>query len=171
MEITEKIAWLKGKLRGGVAPALATPVLADGMTVNTAVVPDLIDFLLNAGSSGLFVGGTTGEGVLFSDAERMRLHETAVAATNGRAPVMLHVGTNNLADTIALARHAVEVGADAIAVVTPFFYAMHDDGLAAYYHAVAAAVPNLPLLLYDIPQMAVNGISPVLLARLGREMP
>jgi len=171
MEITEKIAWLKGKLRGGVAPALATPVLADGMTVNTAVVPDLVDFLLNAGCSGLFVGGTTGEGVLLSDGERLRLHETAVTAANGRAPVILHVGTNNLTSTIALAQHAVEVGADAIAVVTPFFYAMHDDGLAAYYHAVAAAVPTMPLLLYDIPQMAVNGISPALLARLGREIP
>ena len=171
MEITEKIAWLKEKLRGGVAPAMATPVLADGMTVNTAVVPQLVDFLLNAGSSGVFVGGTTGEGVLLSDGERMRLHETAVTATNGRAPAMLHVGTNNLASTIALARHAADVGADAIAVVTPYFYAMHDEGLAAYFRAVAAAVPDMPLLLYDIPQMAVNGISPALLARLGREVP
>ena len=76
--IGTKISELKAKLRGGVAPALATPVLADGMTVNTAVLPDLIDFLLDAGVSGLFVGGTTGEGVLLSEAERMRLHETAV---------------------------------------------------------------------------------------------
>jgi dihydrodipicolinate synthase/N-acetylneuraminate lyase len=171
MEITGKIAWLKEKLRGGVAPAMATPVLDDGVTVNTAVIPQLVDFLLNAGSSAVFVGGTTGEGVLLSDAERMRLHETAVTATNGRAPVIMHVGTNNLANTIALAQHAAEVGADAIAVVTPFFYAMHDEGLAAYYHTVAAAVPDMPLLLYDIPQMAVNGISPALLARLGREVP
>lgn len=171
MEINEKIARLKESLRGGVSPAMATPVLADGMTVNTAVIPALVDFLLQAGCKGLFVGGTTGEGVLLSDTERMRLHETAVTATNGRAPALLHVGTNNLASTIALARHAADVGADAIAVVTPFFYGMHDDGLAAYYHAVAAAVPNMPLLLYDIPQMAVNGISPALLARLGREMP
>ena len=102
----EKIALLKEKLRGGVSPAVATPLLADGFTVNTAVLPDLIHFLLEAGVSGLFVGGTTGEGVLLSETERMRLHETAVTVTNGRVPVLLHTGTNRLADTIALSRHA-----------------------------------------------------------------
>lgn len=167
----EKIAVLKGKLRGGVAPAVATPLLADGVTVNTAVLPHLLAFLLDAGSSGLFVGGTTGEGVLLSEAERMRLHETAVSAVNGRAPVLLHTGTNRLDSTIALSRHAAEIGADAIAVVTPFFYGMDDDGLAAYFHEIAASVPELPLLLYDIPQQAVNGISPALLRRLGEEIP
>lgn len=167
----EKIAELKGKLQGGVAPAMATPVLADGITVNTDVIPALVNFLLDAGVSGLFVGGTTGEGVLFSDSERRRLHEAAVSATNGRVPVLLHVGTNRLPDTLALAQHAAEIRADAIAVVTPYFYGMHDDGLAAYYHTIAAAVPDLPLMLYDIPQMAINGISPALLRRLGEEVP
>jgi dihydrodipicolinate synthase/N-acetylneuraminate lyase len=169
--IETKIAELKDKLRGGVAPALATPVLDDGMTVNTAVIPQLVNFLLDAGVSGLFVGGTTGEGVLLSDAERMRLHETAVLAANGRVPVILHTGTNQLASTLALCRHAETVGADAVAVVTPFFYKMDDDGLADYFHTVAAAVPDLPLMLYDIPQLAVNGISPGLMARLGAEIP
>ncbi|MCB8926450.1 MAG: dihydrodipicolinate synthase family protein [Ardenticatenaceae bacterium] len=169
--IQEKIASLKEKLRGGVAPAVATPVLADGMTVNTAVLPDLIDFLLDAGVSGLFVGGTTGEGVLLSEAERMRLHETAVTVTNGRVPVLLHTGTNQLQSTLVLCRHAAEIGADAVAVVTPFFYTMHDDSLAAYYHEIAASVPEMPLLLYDIPQLAINGISPALLQRLGAEIP
>ena len=167
----EKIALLKEKLRGGVSPAVATPLLADGLTVNTAVLPDLIHFLLEAGVSGLFVGGTTGEGVLLSETERMRLHETAVTVTNGRVPVLLHTGTNRLADTIALSRHAAEIGADAIAVVTPYFYLMHDDGLADYFGAVAASVPDMPLLLYDIPQLAGNGISPELLRRLGHELP
>lgn len=169
--VNEKIAQLKAKLRGGVAPAVATPLLADGMTVNTAVLPDLINLLLNAGVSGLFVGGTTGEGVLLSDSERMRLHETAVTVASGRVPVILHTGANQLASTLALCRHAESIGADAVAVVCPFFYKMDDDGLAAYYHAVATAVPDLPLMLYDIPQLAVNGISPALMARMGREIP
>jgi dihydrodipicolinate synthase/N-acetylneuraminate lyase len=141
------------------------------VTVNTAVVPDLVNFLLDSGVRGLFVGGTTGEGVLLSEAERMRLHEAAVSAANGRAPVLLHTGTNRLADTLALSRHAAAIGADAIAVVMPFFYGMHDDSLADYYHSVATTVPDLPLLLYDIPQMAINGVSPALLHRLGQEIP
>jgi dihydrodipicolinate synthase/N-acetylneuraminate lyase len=169
--ISTKIAQLKGKLRGGVAPALATPLLADGLTVHTAVVSQLINFLLDAGVSGLFVGGTTGEGVLLSETERMRLHETAVSSTNGRAPVILHIGTNQLTSTLALCQHADAIGADAVAVVTPFFYKMHDDSLADYYQTIAAAFPDLPLLLYDIPQLAVNGISPALFSRLGAEIP
>ena len=169
--IEAKIAQLKERLRGGVSPALATPVLADGVTVNTAVLPDLINFLLAAGASGLFVGGTTGEGILLSEAERIRLHETVVSATNGRVPVLLHTGTNQLESTLALCRHAATIGADAVAVVTPFFFKMHDDSLAAYYHTVAASILDLPLLLYDIPQLAVNGISPALLSRLGQEIP
>jgi dihydrodipicolinate synthase/N-acetylneuraminate lyase len=169
--MNEKIAVLKEKLRGGVCPAMATPLLPDGVSVNTAVIPELLNFLLAARVKGLFVGGTTGEGILLSVAERMRLHETAVSAVNGRVPVLLHTGTNQLASTIALSQHAAAIGADAIAVVTPYFYGMHDDALADYYHAVAASVPDLPLLLYDIPQLALNGISPGLLRRLARELP
>lgn len=167
----EKIATLKEKLRGGVTPAMATPVLDDGVTVNTAVIPNLVNFLLDAGVFGLFVGGSTGEGILLSDAERMRLHEAAVSAGNGRVPILVHVGTNRLADTLALSRHAAEIGADAIVVIMPFFYGMHDDGLADYCQAVAASAPDLPLLLYDIPHMAINGVSPALLHRLGQEIP
>ncbi|WP_420630982.1 dihydrodipicolinate synthase family protein [Candidatus Leptofilum sp.] len=166
-----KIARLKSLLHGGVTSALATPILADGMTVNTAVLPQLIHFLLDAGVRGLFVGGSTGEGVLLSETERMRLHETAVSVVNGRVPIILHTGTNQLESTLALCRHAEQIGADAVAMVTPFFYKMDDDGLAAYYRQVAASVPNMPLMLYDIPQLAVNGISPGLLARLGSDIP
>ncbi|VAW30216.1 4-hydroxy-tetrahydrodipicolinate synthase [hydrothermal vent metagenome] len=169
--MNNKITLLKEKLRGGVCPAMATPLLPDGMSVNTAVIPELVNFLLAAGVKGLFVGGTTGEGILLSEAERMRLHETAVSAVNGRIPVLLHTGTNQLASTVALSQHAATIGADAIAVVTPYFYAMPDDTLADYYQIVAASVPDLPLLLYDIPQLALNGISPTLLSRLARELP
>ncbi len=167
----KRIAELKNKLSGGVTPAMATPVLADGYTVNTAVIPQLADFLIQAGVRGLFVGGTTGEGVLLAETERMRLHEAALAAADGRVPVILHIGTNRLDTAVTLARHAAELDADAIAVVTPYFYGMDDDGLTAYYETLAGAVPELPLLLYDIPQMATNGISPELFARLGESIP
>lgn len=169
--MNHKIVALKKRLQGGVSPAVATPLLPDGMTVNKAVIPELLNFLLAAGVKGLFVGGTTGEGILLSVAERMRLHETAVSAANGRLPVLLHTGTNQLASTLTLSQHAAAIGADAIAVVTPYFYSMSDDALADYYHAVAASVPQLPLLLYDIPQLALNGISPALLRRLAQELP
>lgn len=150
---------------------MATPLQADGYTVHTAVIPALTDFLMNAGVKGLFAGGTTGEGVVLTAPERMRLHEATIAAVNGRVPVILHIGANRLDTTINLARHAAAIGADAIAAVTPYFYSMDDEGLADYFQAVAAAAPDTPLLLYDIPQMAINGVSPELLARLGHTLP
>lgn len=166
-----KIAWLKSELTNGVAPAMATPLLADGYTVNTAVLPDLVDFLLDREVNGLFAGGTTGEGLMLEITERQRLHEATVTAVDGRLPVLLHVGANRLETAVALAHHAADIGADAMAAVTPTFYGMSDDALANYYHAIAAAAPDVPLLLYDIPHMAANDISPALLARLGREIP
>ncbi len=167
----EKIAALKEKLRFGVAPAMATPLDSDGYSVNLEAIPSLVEFLISRGIKGLFVGGTTGEGILLDDDERMQLHQAAVNAVHGRIPVMLHIGANRTDTAVALARQAAAIGADAIAAVTPTFYGMHDEALATYYHAIAEATPQLPLLLYDIPHMAVNGISPALLKRLSKELP
>lgn len=166
-----EIATLHARLAGGVLPAMATPLQDDGYTVAADVVPDLVDFLIERGVCGLFVGGTTGEGLMLSLRERMSLHESVWLATAGRVPVLLHAGANTTAETLALARHAASIGADAIVVITPTFYVMPDDALLAYFVEIARAVPQLPLLVYDIPQMAMNGISPELLARLAEEIP
>ena len=149
---------------------MVTPLAADGYRVNTAVLPELVEFLLDAGVNGLFVGGTTGEGILLDVEERMRLHETTIAATGGRVPVIVHVGANRTDVAVRLARHAQAVGADAIAAVTPYFYGIGDDGLVDYYQAITLAAPETPLLLYDIPHLASNGISPQALTRLSRSL-
>jgi dihydrodipicolinate synthase/N-acetylneuraminate lyase len=162
----EKITALHGRLAGGVLPAMATPLHEDGYNVATEVVHDLVDFLIGAQVSGLFVGGTTGEGLMLALRERMSVHESAVMAAAGRVPVLLHVGANTTAEATALARHAASLQADAIVVITPTFYAMPDDALQAYFEDVAASAPELPLLIYDIPQMAINGVTPELLGRL-----
>lgn len=166
-----KFESLRSKLAYGVAPAMATPLMGDGYRVNVAVVPQLVEFLIGAGAKGLFVGGTTGEGILLEPVERKRLHETAVEAAAGRVPVLLHAGANRLEAAVALAEHAAQTGADAVAAVTPFYYGMDEDALTAYYKAIAEAAGEMPLFLYDIPHMAVNGISPGLLRRLASEIP
>ena len=167
----DSIPTLKQTLRGGVAPAMATPLVPGTHTVNTAVVPQLVNFLLDKGVKGLFIGGTTGEGTQLDDDQRRALHEAAVAAAAGRAPVLLHVGAQRTEAAVALARHAVTLRPAAIVAMTPTFYGMSDDALARYYHAIADAAPDTPLFLYDIPQFAVNGIGPALLARLAAELP
>lgn len=171
MIIEERIRNLKTKLRGGVSPAMATPLVAGTHTVNTAVVPQLADFLIGAGVKGLFVGGTTGEGTQLDDDQRRTLHEAAVPAAAGRVPVLLHVGAQRTDAAVALTRHAAGLRPDALVAMTPTFYGMSDDALARYFAAIAAAAPDVPLFLYDIPQFAVNGISPALLARLAGEIP
>ncbi len=166
-----KIKHLKSKLLHGVAPALATPLKADGYTVNTAVIPQLVQFLIDAGVSGLFVGGTTGEGILLDVPQRKRLHEAATKAANGRLPVILHIGGNRTDTAVTLAQHAAELQVDAIAAVTPYYYGVPEEGLINYYQAIAEAAPELPLLLYDIPQMAVNGITAVTMQSLIQKVP
>ena len=165
----EKITALQNKLKYGVSPALATPVMEDGYTVNTDCVTQLVAFLESKGSKGLFVGGSTGEGILLTTAERKRLNETAVQAAT--VPVMLHIGANRLDTAVELAEHASIIGADAIAAVTPYYYGFHDEGLIHYYHSISRAAPELPLLLYDIPHMAVNGISPNFIKAVQEKVP
>lgn len=158
------------RLRGGVTPAMATPLTAEG-AVDLDALPALVEFLITAGVKGLFVGGTTGEGLLLPPSERRRLHEGAIAAARGRVPILVHAGTNTEADTLALATHGAAGGADAIVVITPTLYPLDDKSLARYFQTVADAVPDTPLLLYDIPHMAVNGVSPALLAHLAQTTP
>ena len=171
MEIANRIATLKAKLRDGVSPAMATPLIPGTHTVNLPNVPPLVDFLIAKGVKGLFVGGTTGEGTQLDTDQREALHEAAVAAAAGRAPVLLHVGAQRTETAVALARHAAGLNPDAIVAMTPTFYGMSDAALGRYYHAIAEAAPDVPLFLYDIPQFAVNGIGPALLTTLSREIP
>lgn len=165
------VADLTNRITHGVTPAMATPLLEDGLTVDLPAVDRLIDFLIAAGVKGLFVGGTTGEGILLDQQQRQRLHERALQAIGGRVPALIHVGANTSVESVALAKHARTIEADAIVAVTPTFYPMTDAALARYFYDLAAAAPDTPLLAYDIPHMAVNGISPALLADLARDLP
>lgn len=166
-----KYEYLRQRIYGGVLPAMATPINADSEKVAGRVVEQLVDFLIESGVDGLFVGGSTGEGILLPQSERMMLHETALKAAHKRVPVLVHVGTNNTRESISLAKHAASIDADAIVAVTPFFYQVHDDALLSHFKAIAAAAPDTPFFAYDIPHMAVNGVSPNLLLRMKSDIP
>jgi len=169
--IKTKIDTLKNQIQGGVLPAMATPLVGGGEAINPEGITGLVELLIGAGVKGLFVGGTTGEGILLHNKVRMALHEQVMTAVNNRLPIIIHVGTNTTTGTLALARHAAKLGANAIAAVTPYYYGMADDALFNYYQTLAQAVPDTPLLGYDIPRMAVNGITPALVARMAAEIP
>ena len=168
--MNEKIAQLKSHLSHGVAPALATPLQADGMTVNTAVTNQLIHFLAERGTTGVLIGGTTGEGIMLSLAERIRLHQAGIEAckeVNRPYTSVVQVGANNVQDTLTLTQHAIQHQADLLLVLCPYFLGMNDDDLFSYFATVSQAAGDTPMMVYDIPHLAVNGISPALLKRLG----
>lgn len=161
---------LWGRIRAGVIAAMATPLRRGSETIDPERVGPLVDFLASHGVVGLFVGGTMGEGILLPIEERMRLHEECVRAARGRVVIIAHIGDNNTSNGLKLARHAEAAGVDAVAAVTPSFYPVPDPSLVRHYAALGQATA-LPLLAYDIPQMAVNGVSPTALREMCETIP
>lgn len=130
----------------GAWPALLTPFTADN-GVNLPVLRRLVDYLIDKGSGGLYVCGSTGEGVYMTVAERKQVLETVVEQVNRRVPVIAHVGAVALPDATALARHAQDAGADGVASIIPPLY-NNVPSTVAYFTALGAAAPDLPLLTY-----------------------
>lgn len=142
----------------GLVVAMLTPFTRRG-ALDPEAVRRHVDFLATAGVDGLFVCGTNGEAPLLAHRERLRLAEVAVAAAAGRVPVVIQAGTASTLETIVLSRHARRIGAAAVAVITPWYFRLDDAALVAHYVRVAAAIPDLPVFLYDIPQNTGNALS------------
>ena len=154
------------KLRGVIA-ALPTPLDASG-AVDRPAVTALVDWLVSKGLHGIFAGGTTGEGPLLRPDERVAVVRAAVEGAGGRIPVVAQVGEASTAATIDLARRCRDAGADALAVVTPYYFRHSDEALAAHFAAVAEAVPDRPVLLYSIPALTGHAVTPAVLDPLAQ---
>lgn len=155
----------------GVTTAMVTPFDENG-NVRLDLVANLSDFLISKGVHCLYPLGTTGEMLRLSVEERKAVAETVVKQANGRVTVYIHVGAMNEDDTIALAKHAYEIGADGIGVVTPVFFGANDRELETYYVNVARSIPeHFPMYLYSIPQCAANDIKPELAQRIADQCP
>lgn len=151
-------------IRGVIVPML-TPFTAAGAIDETGTAA-LIDFLTARGIAGLFPLGTTGEGPLLSDAERMQVAEWVIKHAAGRVPVIIHTGAITTAETIALTQHAYKAGAHAAAIVPPYFYKLSDQALYTHFAAVARSVPELPLYLYNNPGVTPNVLTTELVIRI-----
>ena len=160
---------IKSALKNSLIPAMATPLTED-LNLNLPSLEKLINFLVEAGVGGLFVGGTTGEGILMPFAQRMALHESSIDMAAGRVPVLIHVGANTTAESVSLSKHAAAVGADAVVAVGPYFYPVDDRAQVAYFQAIADSASGIPFFAYDIPQMAVNGLNPGLVKAMRQEI-
>jgi dihydrodipicolinate synthase/N-acetylneuraminate lyase len=126
--------------------AAVTPLTDDGATIDEAAIGPYFRFLEAHGADGIFACGTTGEGILLSVDERRRTAEAFRIATSGA--LVVHAGAQTTADTSALAAHAVEIGADAVAVIAPPYFVLGDDELTAHFVAAARACAPLPFYCY-----------------------
>lgn len=130
----------------GAWPALVTPFTTND-EVNVPVLRRLVDYLLGKGIGGLYVCGSTGEGIYMTSAERKLVLETVMEQVDRRVPVIAHVGTVAVPEATTLARHAQAVGADGIASIIPPLY-KSTQSVVDYFTALGAAAPETPLLTY-----------------------
>ncbi len=152
----------------GIIVALHTPLTPSG-EIHEEALRDHVEWMVQSGIHGIFPCGTMGEGIALSDAQRRRAVEICVDQVKGRAFVMPQVTTNNTGGCIELARHAEKAGADAISVITPYFYPSDGAALEAFFGAVAACVPGLPVFLYNNPGRSASGISSSLVGKLVKQ--
>jgi N-acetylneuraminate lyase len=143
----------------GVWPAMVTPFTASGQ-VNEEVARRFADHLLRKGAEGFYLCGATGQGLVMSVSERKRMAAAVADQVKGRVPVIIQVGALAIPDAVELARHARDIGAAAISSSIPPIYE-DTDSLCAYYTALAAAVPDLPML----PYISGSGVSPLSLMK------
>ena len=123
-----------------------TPLAADGSELDERAIGPLVRFLSDGGIDGVLACGTTGEGILLSVDERRRVAERFLEARPEGFQVAVHAGAQTTADTVALATHAKEVGADAVAVIAPPYFPLDDDALFAHLRSAAEACGPLPVL-------------------------
>jgi 4-hydroxy-tetrahydrodipicolinate synthase len=158
---------MSGASIGGVITAMVTPFADDG-SVDIDAARGLARHLVEHGSHGLVVAGTTGESPTLSDDEKLELLRAAIDEVGAEATVICGTGTNDTRHSVELTETATEAGADAVLVVTPYYNKPNPAGLRAHFAAVAAATDR-PVVLYNIPSRCVINVEPALLAEIAAD--
>jgi 4-hydroxy-tetrahydrodipicolinate synthase len=149
---------------GEVLTAMVTPFDDDGR-VDIAKFRELASYLVENGSDGVVVTGTTGESPTLTDDERFQLYGAAVDEVGGRATVIAGTGTYSTAHSIHLTEKAHELGVDGFLVVTPYYNLPIPRGIVEHFKAVAAA-SDKPIIVYNIPARVVRNIQPETMVEL-----
>jgi 4-hydroxy-tetrahydrodipicolinate synthase len=152
---------------GEVVTAMVTP-FDDDLAVDVEGAARLARWLVDNGSTGLVVAGTTGESSTLSTEEHLELARAVRGAVT--APVIVGTGSNDAAHAVAMTKEAEALGADAVLVVSPYYNKPPQAGIEAYYRDVAAAT-SLPVVVYDVPGRTGRRIDPDVVIRLANEVP
>lgn len=131
--------------------ALITPMNSDE-SVNYTALEEIVDQQIKDGVEGFYCCGSSGEALLLTAEERKQVLEHTLKAAAGRVPVISHVGTIRTRDVIELADHALSAGAMAVSMIPPYYYKFSMDEIMRYYEDVIEAIPDAPVIVYNIPQ-------------------
>ncbi len=126
----------------------------------------LTKFFVKKGVKGVYVGGSSGECIYQSVAERKKVLETVVEAAEGKLTIIAHIACNNTRDSMELAAHAESLGVDAIASIPPIYFKLPDYAIAEYWNDMSKAAPNTDFIIYNIPQLAGVALSKSLLKEM-----
>jgi len=151
----------------GSIPAMVTPMLEDG-SVDYASLRKLIDWHIAEGTDCIGVVGTTGESPSVNVEEHREIIRVSVEQAKGRVPIMAGCGANSTAEAIELAKFAKSVGADCQLQVVPYYNKPTQEGLYQHFKAIAEAVPDLPVILYNVPGRSVADMQHETVLRLAQ---
>ena len=149
----------------GIIPAFYACYDNQG-AIDPQAVRALTQYLMDKGVKGLYVGGSSGECIYQSVAERKLLLENVMAVAKSKLTIIAHVACNNTADSRELAAHAESLGVDAIAAIPPIYFHLPEHAIAKYWNDISDAAPNTDFVIYNIPQLAGVALSIPLLKEM-----
>jgi 4-hydroxy-tetrahydrodipicolinate synthase len=155
---------------GKVVTAMVTPFREDDLSVNWEVVRELTDYLIETGSDGLVVAGTTGESPTLTFEEKVRLFKEVKEVAGKRATIIAGTGSYCTEESIHLTKAAEEVGVDAVMLVVPYYNKPPQEGLYNHFKTIASHTA-LPVILYNIPSRTACNLEAKTLARLAKDVP
>ena len=153
----------------GAGVAIVTPMHADG-SVNFEKLEETIDYQIENGTDSIVICGTTGESSTLSEEEHIECIRTAISRTAGRIPVIAGTGSNCTETAIMMSKEAASYGADALLIVTPYYNKATQKGLIAHYTAIAEAVPETPIIMYNVPSRTGCNIQPATAVALAKNV-
>lgn len=149
----------------GIFPAFFACYDESG-AISPSRVREFTQYLIDKGVTGLYVGGSSGECIYQSVAERKLLLENVMEVAKGRIVIIAHVACNNTSDSRELAAHAESLGVDAIAAIPPIYFHLPPYAIAKYWNDISDAAPNTDFIIYNIPQLAGVALSSELLREM-----
>ncbi len=161
--MTMKVDWMRG-----CATALVTPFKADG-AFDEERMRALVERQINGGVRLLVPCGTTGESATMSEAEDQRVIGLTVEVARGRAKVIAGAGSNSTAAAIEYSQSARDLGADAVLQVAPYYNKPTQEGLYTHFRAIAEAIPEMPIMLYNVPGRTSSNIAAQTVLRLAND--